>query len=176
MISCGVGAEVGGDQREVIAAGGRAPGVAQEDDADGVGAPGAVPQAGALGDLHCGGGAVAGDRHGFPGCGAGDVGRSADPVALEPGPATLAGARWGGFVERRVGSGAGGDGHVIAEPGERTGAVGGVGDQADPPIGKPLGDEIHQVTGQVGFGAVTALDRQAGQHPRRSARPPRRRP
>jgi hypothetical protein len=48
--------EVGGDQREVIAA---APaGVAQENDADGVGAPGAVPQADAFADRHCGGGAV----------------------------------------------------------------------------------------------------------------------
>ena len=70
----GGGGEVGGDQREVVAAAARAPGVAQQDDADGVGAPGAVPQAGALGDLHRGGGAVTGDRHGLPRRGAGDVG------------------------------------------------------------------------------------------------------
>ena len=73
-----------------------------------------------------------------------------DPVALESGPASFAGARWGGLEERRVGSGAGGDGHVMTKPGEHPGAVGRVGDEVDPPVGKPLGERIDQVTGQIG--------------------------
>ncbi len=90
-----------------------------------------------------------------------------DPLAFQAWPATPAGARWGGLEERRVGAGAGGDGHVMTKPGEHPGAVGGVGDQVDPPVGEPLGDEIDQVTGQIGFGALTSLDRQAGQHRQR---------
>src|SRR6185312_16933488 len=88
---CGGGSEVCGDQSQVVAGVGGV--VAQQDDPDGLGVEGPVPQAGALSDQYSVGATVALDLCGCELCSGGEVGWCAQPVAFECGTAAFAGGR-----------------------------------------------------------------------------------
>ena len=126
---------VGGEQcQDLLLAG-----VADQDDAAGLVAERAVPDAGDARRPHADRCAVAGHGGAAPLCGGGDLGGGAEPVALAPGAAAFAGARRRGRVQRGVGGQPGGDrgaGHQ-----QRLAVVGGVPDGMHASVGKFLGQQ-----------------------------------
>src|SRR5450631_637972 len=168
---------VGGDHCDVVAfvGGGFAVAVFDQDDADRVGAPDPEPEAGDLGGARGDGGAVPVDQGVGPGVVlvglGGDVGGGADAFAAESWSAAFPAGRRCGVVEHGVAAGSGGEGDVVAEAGEVSGAVGGVADEVNCPGGEGFCDLVEEVAAEVGFAAATldAQGEQDGQCDRASA-------
>ena len=128
----GGSAQVGGDQGQVIAAGGVL--VAGQDQPHGAGVPGPVPQAADLGDVPDLLPAVGGDGHRVPGGGGGYVTGGAEPVPFGAGPAAAAGARRRQVIQHRVAGDPAGPGHVAGQGAQRRAVVGGVGHDVHRPV------------------------------------------
>ena len=158
------GGQVGGDQGQVIAAG-SAP-VADQDQPDGPGVPGPVPQAGDLGDVLDVLPPVGGDGDRGPGRGGGDVIGGAEPAALGAGPAALTGARRRQVIQHRVARDPAGPGHVLREGAQRRTVIGGVGHDMDHPAGERQREQPDQGRGRLHLGRPGALAGQVqpGQH------------
>src|SRR6478752_1418246 len=169
--------QVGGDDRDVVAlvVGGFAVAVFDQDDPDRVGPPDPEPEAGDLGGPRGDGGAVPVDQGVDPGVVlvglVGDVGGGADPFAAESGSAAFPAGCRGGVVEHGVAAGSGGQGHVGAEAGEVSGAVGGVPDEVNCSGGERFCDGVEEAAAEVGFAAATfdAQGEQDGQRDRAPA-------
>ena len=75
------------------------------------------------------------------------------------------------MVEHGVAAGSGGEGDVVAEAGEVSGAVGGVADEVNCPGGEGFCDLVEEVAAEVGFAAATfdAQGEQDGQRDRAPA-------
>ena len=158
------GGQVGGDQGQVIAAG-SAP-VADQDQADGAGVPGPVPQAGDLGDVLDVRPLAGGDGDRGPGRGGGDVAGGAEPAALGAGPAAAAGARRRQVIQHRVARDPAGPGHAGRQGAQRRAVIGGAGHDMYHPAGEGQGELADQGRGRLRLAGALALAGQVqpGQH------------
>jgi hypothetical protein len=159
---CRAAVPVGGDQGQVVA-GVRAV-VAQQDDADGFGVEGPVPQGSDLSEIHGVGTAV--PVHlgfGEPG-GGGELGRGTEPGAFERRASAPSGGRRGQVVEHRVGRQPGGEGEVAGQRAQCLAVIGGVGHDVQVAAVMAGGQETDHRCGGLDFGLALLGPPQSGHH------------
>ena len=167
---------VGGDQGQVVSAGGVL--VAGQDQPDGAGVPGPVPQAGDGGDVPDLLAAVGGDGHRVPGRVSGDVLDGAQAGALGARPAAAAGARRRQVIQHRVGRDAAGPGHVPRQGPQGRAVIGGISHHMDHPARERQGEQFDQGGGRLHLARPGPLAGQVqpGQHRQAHIAPAERQP
>jgi site-specific DNA recombinase len=159
--------QICGGQGQVIAV----PGVlADEHGLDRARAEDPVPQAPGDGGVDGGGLAVAAHRHRREGERACDCGQGGQPIALDPWPAPLAGARAGQLIQRGVLAQPGGPGHLPRQAGQILPGVSGISDHVDVAAGQRAGQRGSHLPGQRQprrRGGLEVLVHQPGQHRQR---------